>query len=120
MGRPHAPRRQSPVAVQGLLHAAISFEAKLWLAFHLGRICSPAFCHGGILVQSEQFGEFNDMKAYDTLLQKAVDSLAVTFHKRATSGLISSRDFILPNAHEQVHEKTDLELVTWLVIKEDK
>ncbi len=62
----------------------------------------------------------SDMRAYDTLLQRAVDSLAATFRKRAASGLISSRDFILPNAHEQVHEKTDLELVTWLVIKEDK
>ena len=62
----------------------------------------------------------SDMRAYDTLLQRAVDSLASTFRKRAASGLISSRDFILPNAHEQVHEKTDLELVTWLVIKEDK
>lgn len=58
-----------------------------------------------------------DMKACDTLLQKAVDSLAVTFRKRAASGLQSGRGFVLPNAQEQVHEKTDLELVTWLVIK---
>jgi SNF2 family DNA or RNA helicase len=58
-----------------------------------------------------------DMKAYDTLLQKAVDSLAATFRKRAASGLQSGRGFVLPNAKEQVHEKTDLELVTWLVIK---
>ncbi len=60
------------------------------------------------------------MKVYDTLLQKAVDSLAATFRKRAATGLISHRDFILPNAHEQVNEKTDLELVTWLFIKEEK
>lgn len=59
----------------------------------------------------------SDMKTYDTLLQKAVDSLAVTFRKRAASGLQSGRGFVLPNAQEQVHEKTDLELVTWLVIK---
>ena len=58
-----------------------------------------------------------DMKAYDQLLQKAVDSLAVTFRKRAAAGLQSGRGFVLPNAKEQVHEKTDLELVTWLVIK---
>jgi hypothetical protein len=59
----------------------------------------------------------SDMKAYDTLLKKAVDSLAVTFRKRAASGLLLGRGFVLPNAKEQVHEKTDLELVTWLVIK---
>jgi len=59
----------------------------------------------------------NAMAAYDTLLQKAVNSLSATFRKRAATGLQSSRGFVLPNAQEQIHEKTDLELVTWLVIK---
>ncbi len=59
----------------------------------------------------------SDMKVYDQLMQKAVGSLASTFRKRAASGLQSGRGFVLPNAQEQVHEKTDLELVTWLVIK---
>ena len=67
-----------------------------------------------------QTNHSSDMKTYDTLLQKAVNSLAATFRKRAASGLQSGREFVLPNALEQVHEKTDLELVTWLVIKEDK
>ena len=62
----------------------------------------------------------NAMAAYDTLLQKAVNSLAATFRKRAASGLQSSRGFVLPNAQEQIHKKTDLELVTWLVIKSDQ
>ncbi len=61
----------------------------------------------------------NDMKAYDTLMQKAVASLASTFRRRAASGLQSGRGFVLPDAQEQIHEKTGLELVTWLVIKED-
>jgi hypothetical protein len=65
----------------------------------------------------QQTNHGSEMKAYDTLLQKAVDSLAVTFRKRAASGLQSGRGFVLPNAQEQVHEKTDLELVTWLVVK---
>ena len=50
---------------------------------------------------------------------ESVDSLAATSRKHAASGLQSGRGFVLPNAHEQVHEKTDLELVTWLVIKQD-
>ena len=62
----------------------------------------------------------NAMAAYDNLLQKAVNSLAATFRKRAASGLQSSRGFVLPNAQEQINEKTDLELVTWLVIKSDQ
>ena len=61
------------------------------------------------------------MKAYDTLPQKAVDSLATTFSKRsASSGLQSGRGFVLPDAKEQVHEKTYRELVTRLVIKDGK
>ncbi len=68
----------------------------------------------------QQTNHGSDMKVYDTLLQKAVDSLAATFRKRAASGLQSGRGFVLPNVHEQVHEKTDLELVTWLVIKGDQ
>lgn len=58
-----------------------------------------------------------DMSAYDVLLRKAVDSIAATFRKRAASALQSSRDFVLPHEEHQVHENSDLELVTWLVIK---
>lgn len=59
----------------------------------------------------------NEMKAYDTLLHRAVDSLAATYRKRAASSLQADRSFVLPNAQDQVHSKTDLEIVTWLVIK---
>ena len=41
------------------------------------------------------------MKAYDTLPQKAVDSLATTFSKRSASGFQSGRGFVLPDAKEQ-------------------
>ena len=64
-----------------------------------------------------QTNQGSDMKAYDKLLQKAVDSVVATYRKRAANGLQSGRGFVLPNEQEQVHEKTDLELVTWLVIK---
>ena len=52
------------------------------------------------------------MKAYDTLPQKAVDSLATTSRKRSASGFQSGRGFVLPDAKEQVNEKTRLELAT--------
>jgi hypothetical protein len=58
-----------------------------------------------------------DMRVYDVLLQKAVDSIAETFRKRAASGLQAGRGFVLPDHQDQVHEQTDLELVTWLVIE---
>jgi len=80
----------------------LGFEAKLWLEPCKVRIYNPV----------------SDMKTYDTLLKRAVDSLAATFRQRAASGLQSGCGFVLPSTHEQVHEKTDLELVTWLVIKD--
>lgn len=58
-----------------------------------------------------------DMAAYDTLLKKAVASISALFGRRAATGLASSRTFVLPNVEEHVHEDSDLELVTWLVVK---
>lgn len=64
----------------------------------------------------QQTNNGSDMKVYDVLLKKAVDSVATIFRKRAATGLQASRSFVLPDEQDQVHEKTDLELVTWLVI----
>ncbi len=68
----------------------------------------------------QQTNHGRDTQACDTLLEKAVDSLAATYRKRAASGRQSGRGFVPPNAQEQVPEKTELELVTWLVITEDQ
>jgi SNF2 family DNA or RNA helicase len=57
------------------------------------------------------------MEVYGALLRKAIDSIAVTFRKRAATGLLSSRSFVLPAAQDQVSDQTDFELITWLVIK---
>jgi hypothetical protein len=66
----------------------------------------------------QQTNHGTDMQAYNVLLQKAVESVATTFRKRAAAGLQSGRSFVLPNEQEQVHDKTDLELVTWIVINQ--
>lgn len=58
-----------------------------------------------------------DMETYDVLLKKAVGSIAVTFRRRAASGLQSGRSFVLPDEQDQVNEKSDLDLITWLVVK---
>jgi hypothetical protein len=57
------------------------------------------------------------MDAYGVLLRKAVDAIAVTFRRRAASGLQSNRAFVLPDEQDQVSENSDLELITWLVVK---
>ena len=57
------------------------------------------------------------MDAYGVLLRKAVDAIAVTFRKRAATGLLSSRSFVLPVTQDQVSDQTDFELITWLVVR---
>jgi len=59
-----------------------------------------------------------DMRHYDTLLAKAVASIAATFQKRVAVGLQSGRDFVIPDQKAQVKDDNDFELITWLVIKE--
>jgi hypothetical protein len=46
--------------------------------------------------------------------------IVVSARQRTASGLQSGRGFVLPDAKEQVHAKTCLELATWLVIKDGK
>ena len=59
-----------------------------------------------------------DMQLYNRLLAATVESIAKTFQKRVASGLQNSRDFVIPNLHEQAREATDFELITWLVIRQ--
>ena len=57
------------------------------------------------------------MKAYNDLLEKAVGSIESTFKKRVASELQTGRGATIPEFDKQVTEKTDFELITWLVIR---
>jgi len=58
-----------------------------------------------------------DMSHYDALLGKVVESIAVTFRKRVASTLLTNRNAVIPDRHDQADEATDFELITWLVIE---
>jgi len=58
-----------------------------------------------------------DMKTYNVLLQKAVESIASTFQKRVVTGLQTERGFVIPDKKHQATETTDFELISWLIIK---
>jgi hypothetical protein len=61
-----------------------------------------------------------DMSHYDELLKKALASIESTFQKRATTGLLASRDAVLPTIDETPRaDGTEFDLVTWLVIMGD-
>jgi SNF2 family DNA or RNA helicase len=57
-----------------------------------------------------------DMTHATELLEKAVQSITRTFKKRMASHLMSGRGAKLPDKQEQVHQTTDFDLITWLVI----
>lgn len=59
----------------------------------------------------------SDMTRYSELLQKAVESISLTFKKRALTGLLSGRGGVLPEAHKQVSTTTEFALITWLIVR---
>ncbi len=65
----------------------------------------------------KQTNNGSEMKAYSQLLGKAVDSIERNFKRRALAHLQSGRGAVLMDRLKQVSDKTDFELVTWLVIR---
>ena len=61
-----------------------------------------------------------DMSHYTDLLGKSVQSIAETFRRRTAAVLQSGRGAIIAPKSEQSEEDNDFELITWLVLKEDK
>ena len=66
---------------------------------------------------NEQTKNGEDMNVYNALLKKAVTAIEDLFHKRAAGKLLESRSAVLPGVQEQVTDKTDFDLITWLVIR---
>ena len=61
-----------------------------------------------------------DMAHENRLLTSALESIKATFARRAAASLFSGRSGILPTASETPTAPDDLELITWLVIMENK
>ena len=59
----------------------------------------------------------SDMTKYNDILEEAIKSCARSFQKRAIGNLLSGRGGILPKGNKQIDDKTDFELITWMVIK---
>jgi hypothetical protein len=83
-----------------------------------------AFCSGKVSPYEDLCRLFNeqtrngeDMTVYNDLLKKAMTAIESMFRKRAASKLLEGRGAVLPGIEEQVTEKTDFELITWLIIR---
>lgn len=57
------------------------------------------------------------MQWYDDLLAKALRGIESHFRKRVVGNLLTDRQASLPGVSAQVTEKSDFELITWLVIR---
>jgi hypothetical protein len=68
-------------------------------------------------VFNEQTNNGSDMTAYNDLLKKAVASIEAAFRKRNLGNLLAVRDGVLLPQSKQVNDKTDFELITWLIIQ---
>ncbi len=65
---------------------------------------------------NEETDNGNDMTIYEMLLDAALNSIRETYNRKVNDQLDASADALLPNADSQITEKTEFELVTWLVI----
>jgi len=69
----------------------------------------------------EQTNDGTEMYQYDNLLRKALASIEHTFQRRAAASLLSGRGATLPiGAEVPKSEGDDFDIVTWLVILEQK
>ena len=58
----------------------------------------------------------NDMTIYEMLLDTALNSIREEYNRKVNDQLDVSADALLPIADDQITEKTEFELVTWLII----
>ncbi|GAB4480712.1 MAG: DEAD/DEAH box helicase [Anaerolineales bacterium] len=66
---------------------------------------------------NEQTQNGAEMTFYNGLLQKALASIESAFRKRSLGSLLSARGAALLPENQQVSEKSDFELITWLIIQ---
>lgn len=58
----------------------------------------------------------SDMTIYQMLLEDALTSIRKEYNRKVNDHLDSSPNALLPTADEQITEKTEFELITWLVL----
>ena len=65
---------------------------------------------------NEETDNGSDMTVYEMLLDAALGSIREEYNRKVNDQLDASADALLPIADNQITEKTEFELVTWLVI----
>ena len=58
----------------------------------------------------------DDMTIYEMLLDTALNSIRKEYNRKVNDQLDASADALLPTVNSQITERTEFELVTWLVV----
>ena len=66
---------------------------------------------------NEETDNGSDMTIYEMLLDTALNSIREAYNRKVNDQLDASPDALLPDADSQITEKTEFELITWLVIR---
>ena len=114
----------NPIHPYYLLH--ISDEGEVSIGFtNPKRILErlSALCVGKVNPDSGLCDWFNDetdngsdMTIYEMLIDAATDSIRQEYNRKVNDHLDASADALLPTVNSQITEKTEFELVTWLVV----
>lgn len=68
---------------------------------------------------NEETDNGNDMTIYEMLLDTALNSIREEYNRKVNDHLDTSPDALLPIADDQITEKTEFEIITWLVIAQE-
>ena len=119
-------RKLNPIHPYYLIH--ISDESKVSIGFtnpkrileRFSRLCVEKKQHDQDLCNwfNEETDNGNDMTIYEMLLDTTLNSIRKEYNRKVNDQLDASPDALLPTAEDQITEKTEFELITWLVIRD--
>lgn len=114
----------NPIHPYYLLH--ISDEGEVSIGFtnpkrileRFSQLCIGKTCYDRDLCHwfNGETDNGSDMTVYEMLIDAALDSIRKAYNQKINDYLDASTDALLPTADSQITEKTEFELVTWLVI----
>ena len=118
-------KKLNPIHPYYLVH--ISDEGEVSIGFtnpkrilgHFSELCIEKKQHDQDLCHwfNEETANGSDMTIYEMLLDAALHSIHEAYNRKVNDQLDASTDALLPIADSQITEKTEFELVTWLVIR---
>ncbi len=118
-------KKHNPIHPYHLVHisddgeVSIGFTNPKRILEHLRTLCVEKKQHDQDLCNyfNEETDNGSDMTHYEMLLDASLNSIREAYNRKVNDQLDASTDALLPTVDSQITEKTEFELVTWLVIR---